>query len=56
MKIWPLISRHYYRNIYTLLGLLLGRWLAGTAVAATAETVETFYIAEVARAGARADA
>lgn len=35
------------------LGLALGTWMAAAAVSATAQTVETFYIAEVARASAR---
>lgn len=40
--------------IGSVLGLALGSWLAGSAVLATATTVETFYIAEVARTSARA--
>lgn len=35
------------------LGLVLGTWMAAAAVSATALTVETFYIAEVATASAR---
>lgn len=35
------------------LGILLARWLARGAVGATARTVETFYLAEVAEASAR---
>jgi putative ABC transport system permease protein len=35
------------------LGVILGTWMAAAAVAATAQTVETFYIAEVASASAR---
>ena len=35
-----------------LLGLLLGQWLAAKAVQLTAQTVETFYIANVARTSA----
>lgn len=34
-------------------GLILGGWLARAAVVATAQTVETFFIAETARASAR---
>ena len=41
-------------SVGTVFGLALGSWLAGSAVLATATTVETFYIAEVARASAQA--
>jgi putative ABC transport system permease protein len=41
-------------SIGTVIGLALGMWLAGSAVLATATTVETFYIAEVARNSAQA--
>ncbi|NUQ61807.1 MAG: ABC transporter permease [Pirellulales bacterium] len=37
----------------TVFGLFLGRWFAGWTVMATAETVETFYIAEAAETSAR---
>lgn len=40
----------------TIPGLFLGQWLAQSAVEATAGTVETFYIAEVAQQSARATA
>jgi len=37
----------------SLLGLVLGSWLASSAVQATAQTVQTFFVAEAARASAR---
>lgn len=40
-------------SVGTVLGLALGRWFASWTVVATAQTVETFYIAEAAEISAR---